>query len=600
MRWYNYGQYLANETTVAYTDYNIWNDTTAIFANPLYGIYQFNNFVSVGLSFDPFVTPWNNAALYGNTIRVRPGDAYAIDSVRIQGSYQRNPSKPLVVDTLVLSFVYGNGTAATNLPDYYFYGSMWLSWYGADTINFLNMSHDSLHNRAGSYMGVSTAPYVQKIVLTAADVSSVFDRAIALTTPFAVPAGNCASMSLTFVSGDPAFTAFDTVVYTSGANKYGAFAPLVEYAGTTGIPEFPPYSSTDSNAGYFKVEGSPDDGWGGKYIPNWAWTAGGIEAATVQYPVIEYHVNCPTCPLNDSITGIKHICEEVADTLYVTSTGGTWSSSNTTIAIVGASTGIVEGVSAGVVTITYTHGGNYTTTSFTVDPLAGAITGPTPLCTGDTADLSDAVSGGSWTSSAPAVASIGSASGTVKPIAAGAVTITYTLPGGCFATWPVSVNISPLPISGDTLTCLGATDTLADATPGGTWSSSSIATATIDASGYVTPVTPGTSTISYSIPDGCAARLPVTVSTLSCKSLTGVPETERNNAISIYPNPVHDEVNVDAIDKIHSVIITGILGQTVYSQACNAEKVFINVASLPQGIYLIKINGTEVRKFVKE
>ena len=133
-RWYNYGQYLANETTVAYTDYNIWNDTTATFANPLYGIYQPNDFVSVGLSFDPFVTQWNNATLYGNTIRIRPSDAYTIDSVRIHGSYLRNPSKPLINDTLVLSFVYGNGTTPSNLPDYYFYGSVWLSWYGADTI----------------------------------------------------------------------------------------------------------------------------------------------------------------------------------------------------------------------------------------------------------------------------------------------------------------------------------------------------------------------------------------------------------------------------------------------------------------------------------
>ena|GEM_PF-2103172 len=599
-RWYNYGQYLANETTVAYTDYNIWNDTTAIFGNPLYGIYQTNNFVSVGLSFDPFVTAWNNPTLYGNTIRVRPSDAYTIDSVRIHGSYQRNPLKPLVNDTVVLSFVYGNGTTSSNLPDYYFYGPTWLSWYGADTINFLNMPHDSVHNRAGHYMTVPTAPYVQKLVLTAADASPVFDRVIALTTPYAVPAHNCASMSLTFVSGDATFTPFDTVTYTSGLNKYGAFAPLVEYAGTTGAPIFPPYSRTDSNSGYFKVEGMPDAGWGGLYIPNWAWTAGGFAAAMLQYPVIEYHIHCPTCPLNDSITGLKYLCGELQDTLHVTSTGGTWSSSNTAIAVVGATTGIVGGISNGVVTITYTHAGNFTTTSFTVNPSPGPITGTTPICTGDTALFSDAVAGGIWSSSAPAVAWIIPTSGLLTPLTTGTVTITYTIGGVCKATLPVTVNVGPAPISGDTITCLGATDTLLEATPGGTWNSSNVSTATIDASGHLTPVAPGTTTITYSLPDGCSKTFSVTVSTLSCESLTGVPITGSNNAISIYPNPVHDELNVTATEKIHSVIITSILGQTVYSHACLAEKVLINVGSLPPGIYLMKINETEVRRFVKE
>ena len=599
-RWYNYGQYLANETAVAYTDYNIWNDTTAIFANTMYGYYTTNNFVSVGLSFDPFVNLWNSPTLYGNTIRIRPSDAYTIDSVRIHGSYMRNPSKPLVNDTLVLSFVYGNGTTTSNLPDYYFYGATWLSWYGADTINFLNMPHDSLHNRAGSYTGVPTAPYVQKIVLTAADISAVYDSTIALTTPFSVPAHNCAAMSLTFVSGDASFTPFDTVTYISGANKYGAFAPLVEYAGTTGVPVFPPYSRLDSNSGYFKVDGSPDAGWGGKYIPNWAWTAGGFEAAMVQYPVFEYHINCPTCPLNDSITGVKHLCGEVDDTLYVTSPGGTWSSSNTSIAVVGP-TGIVGGLSVGVVTITYTHGANYTTTSFTVDPVPGPVSGTTPVCTGDTVHLSDAVAGGKWTSSATAIATVGSSSGILTPVSTGVATITYTLAGACTAIWPVTVNVGPLPITGDTLTCLGATDTLLDATSGGTWHSSNAAAATISTSGYVTPVAPGATIISYKLADGCAANLPLTVSTLSCKSLTGIePISEANNAISIFPNPVHDELMVTAPEKIHAVIITTILGQVVSSKICQAESVVINVASLPPGIYLVKINETEVRKFIKE
>ena len=41
-------------------------------------------------------------------------------------------------------------------------------------------------------------------------------------------------------------------------------------------------------------------------------------------------------------------------------------------------------------------------------------------------------------------------------------------------------------------------------------------------------------------------------------------------------------------------------GQMVREFYCNTQKVEMDVSILPAGIYLIRINGTEVRKFVKE
>ena len=46
--------------------------------------------------------------------------------------------------------------------------------------------------------------------------------------------------------------------------------------------------------------------------------------------------------------------------------------------------------------------------------------------------------------------------------------------------------------------------------------------------------------------------------------------------------------------------IANILGQTLFNHNFNSEKVEIDVADLPAGVYLVKINETEVRKFVKE
>ena len=85
------------------------------------------------------------------------------------------------------------------------------------------------------------------------------------------------------------------------------------------------------------------------------------------------------------------------------------------------------------------------------------------------------------------------------------------------------------PITGPTTLCAGATITLSDATPGGTWTSSDPTVATIDQAGLVTGVNPGNATISYTITNGqCTnvATLPITVTICHCEdscnwSLTG-------------------------------------------------------------------------------
>src|SRR5690349_4341921 len=62
-------------------------------------------------------------------------------------------------------------------------------------------------------------------------------------------------------------------------------------------------------------------------------------------------------------------------------------------------------------------------TSFaaTVDP----ITGSTKICKGSTTTLSNAASGGVWTSSATTIASIGSSTGLLSGLNAGTAIITY-------------------------------------------------------------------------------------------------------------------------------------------------------------------------------
>ncbi len=82
---------------------------------------------------------------------------------------------------------------------------------------------------------------------------------------------------------------------------------------------------------------------------------------------------------------------------------------------------------------------------------------------------------------------------------------------------------------------------------------------------------------------------------------TGVPQVNDSHAISVFPNPAYNELTVQNDNEpITGISITNLLGQTVYRQQCNAAKVEVGIADLPAGIYFVKVNGAEVRKFVKE
>ena len=76
--------------------------------------------------------------------------------------------------------------------------------------------------------------------------------------------------------------------------------------------------------------------------------------------------------------------------------------------------------------------------------------------------------------------------------------------------------------------------------------------------------------------------------------------TQQTNYYALYPNPTTTSLTITSGDKISSIAISNLVGQTVYRHQYNTENVQIDVSNLPPGIYFIKINGTEVRKFVKE
>ena len=217
------------------------------------------------------------------------------------------------------------------------------------------------------------------------------------------------------------------------------------------------------------------------------------------------------------INGSSTICAGTTTYLSISTSGGTWSSSNTAIATIGSTTGIAMGVTAGTAIISYIAGVGVATTVMTINPNPGPITGITHVCDGGTftTHLSDSSPGGTWSSSDGTVASIGSTSGIVTGILAGSATITYALTTtGCFITSSLVTNPPPYPISGSVLGCTGSTTALTDVEVGGTWSSSNTAIATIGSlTGIVTGHLTGTTNITYAMATGCMATAVVTVNT---------------------------------------------------------------------------------------
>jgi len=219
------------------------------------------------------------------------------------------------------------------------------------------------------------------------------------------------------------------------------------------------------------------------------------------------------------ISGTFNLCGYSSTTLGLSAgaTGGTWSSSNTSSVTVGLNSGTIMGVYPGTSTITYTTGFGCTATQIVADnEQPGAVSGSSEICAGSTTSYSDYPSGGMWSSGSTSVATVGT-DGTVYGVSAGTASIIYTAPGGCDTSSVITIEPAPLPISGPSAVCVGATITLTDATPGGSWSTGS-ATILLEGSGSVLGYVAGTATVTYTVPSGCYVTTVITVD-----QLPGVP-----------------------------------------------------------------------------
>ncbi len=307
----------------------------------------------------------------------------------------------------------------------------------------------------------------------------------------------------------------DTIKVDSLIPKFG-FTPNPVCEGNT-------MSFADSSVSYF----SSSTSWLCTFAPGATST---VSAPTYAYSVTGVHpisftvtngsgcshtltknVTVNTTPT--AISGGNVVCPGSTLPLTDSVTGGVWSTASTAVSV-NPTSGVVMGLSSGTALITYSLGLGCVATKMITVSVISPILGPTGVCAGDTLLLSDP-GGGTWSSSAGGIATVGSSTGVVRGVSPGTATITYALSAGCSTIKVITVNTAPTSITGSSRVCLLGTVTLSDTAGGGVWSIAPLTTATIGpSSGIVTGVALGAASVTYSLGFGCVRYYSMTVSPL--------------------------------------------------------------------------------------
>ena len=231
--------------------------------------------------------------------------------------------------------------------------------------------------------------------------------------------------------------------------------------------------------------------------------------------------------------------------------------------------------------------------------LASSISGDSVLCSGDTAYWTVDTIGGTWSTEDSTVVAVmpGIGTGTIVALSAGVAAITYPL-DTAYAVKTVTVNPTPSAITGDSLNyvCVWYVVVLSDNSLGGTWSSSNPLFATVDSAGIVTGVGVGMDTVSYSYPSGCAVFRVLSVDDCPGR-VPSVPT--KADSIDVFPNPARVNLTITDDAGIQSLVIFDMVGQEVFRRFPNAPQLVVDIADLPSGTYVIKVNGIHVRRFSK-
>jgi hypothetical protein len=160
-------------------------------------------------------------------------------------------------------------------------------------------------------------------------------------------------------------------------------------------------------------------------------------------------VSVNPAPNAGTILGVASVCPGNIITLTATGGSGVWNSSTTSVATIDVTTGVVAGVAAGTTVVSYSVtngcGTDVATRVVTVNPLpnAGVISGPSGVCVGGVINLTNTVSGGTWSITN---ANATMTAGMVIGVAPGLDTVVYAVSNFCGSATAIKIfTVNPLP-----------------------------------------------------------------------------------------------------------------------------------------------------------
>lgn len=316
-----------------------------------------------------------------------------------------------------------------------------------------------------------------------------------------------------------------------------------------------------------------------------------------------------------AITGAGTICIGATTTLASATSGGAWSTSDPAVATISGS-GIVTGIASGTAMISYSVtnscGSTAATMSITVNslpPTPAPISGEDTVCVGATISLLSATTGGVWSSTMPAIATV-SSTGIITGIASGTMLVSYTITNSCGSTAATKlIHVSPLPLTPSPITGtatleVGGTTTLSNAVGGGSWSSDAPSVATVSSAGVVSGHSVGTAGISYAISNECGTevvRQTVTVDPAPSVQVAGIDNDSR---LTVYPNPTSGEVTIRCKARTAlpvQIEVADLIGRTLFSKSADwmGNEIKVDCSYLPDGIYLLSIRNAELLQTTK-
>ncbi len=344
-----------------------------------------------------------------------------------------------------------------------------------------------------------------------------------------------------------------------------------------------------------------------------------------------------------SIQGMpSHLCTGSSVTLSDSTSGGSWSSSNTSVASIGSSSGLLTSVAPGIDTISYYSYGCLATATIKVPgyeiPQICVVVNDSATGKNEVVWEKTGIETAEWyniyrensssvfvkidsqasnifstyidTGSYPVIQSysykitLTDSCGNESPLDSSTTHTTIHLTASLGVGGVVNLNWNLY--VGKPIT----TQNIMRSAGGGAFVSiGSVANTVIS----YTDATPPSGSLIYMIATlsttGCnpTARITsgseyekITSNPVDISSTAGLTNLADPFAVQIRPNPTTDNINISSTAVIYNIVITNTIGQKVFASDYSDKNVNISLELLPPGVYLVKINNSSVYKVVKQ